>query len=127
MTAPRQETTAPDVLVIGGGIVGAASAYHLALRGLSVTLVEANELASGATGRNLGYIWLHTRRVGPEVDLVMHLRRELEELPGVFDDDFGLRTEGGLLYVHTEAQLETLREFVDQRAGGWDRRPPDRR
>ena len=65
MTAPPQETTAPDVLVIGGGIVGAASAYHLALRGLSVTLVEAYELAYGATGRNLGYIWLHTRRVGP--------------------------------------------------------------
>jgi glycine/D-amino acid oxidase-like deaminating enzyme len=115
VTASTHETTAPDVLVIGGGIVGAASAYHMARRGLSVTLLEANELAYGATGRNLGYIWLHTRRVGPEVDLVMHLRRELEELPGIFDDDFGLRTEGGLLYVHTEAQLETLREFVEQR------------
>jgi len=115
VTDTRDLTTAPDVLVIGGGIVGAASAYHLARRGLSVTLLEANELAYGATGRNLGYIWLHTRRVGPEVDLVMHLRNELEELPGIFDDDFGLRTEGGLLYVHTEAQLETLREFVERR------------
>ncbi len=126
MTASLHETTAPDVLVIGGGIVGAASAYHLARRGLSVTLLEANELAYGATGRNLGYIWLHTRRVGPEVDLVMHLRRELEELPGIFDDDFGLRTEGGLLYVQTEAQLETLREFVEQRqADGVDVRLVD--
>jgi glycine/D-amino acid oxidase-like deaminating enzyme len=108
-------TTSPDVLIIGGGIVGAATAYHVARMGASVTLLEANELASGATGRNLGYIWLHTRRVGPELDLVMHLRRELEELPGVFDDDFALRTEGGLIYVHTEAQLATLREFVDRR------------
>jgi glycine/D-amino acid oxidase-like deaminating enzyme len=105
----------PDVLVIGGGIVGAASAYHLARRGASVTLLEASDLASGATGRNLGYIWVHTRRPGPELELVMHLRRELEELPGVFDDDFGLRTEGGLLYVHTEEQLTTLREFVERR------------
>ena len=80
-----------------------------------MTLLEANELASGATGRNLGYIWVHTRRPGPELELVMHLRRELEELPGVFDDDFGLRTEGGLLYVHTEEQLTTLREFVERR------------
>ncbi|HEX2469486.1 MAG TPA: FAD-binding oxidoreductase [Candidatus Limnocylindrales bacterium] len=105
----------PDVLVIGGGIVGAASAYHLARAGASVTLLEANDLAYGATGRNLGYIWVHTRRPGPELELVMHLRRELEELPGVFDDDFGLRTEGGLIYVHTEEQLTTLRAFVERR------------
>ena len=54
-----------DVLVIGGGIVGAATAYQLAKRGASVTLLEADQLASGATGRNLGYIWVHTRRPGP--------------------------------------------------------------
>jgi glycine/D-amino acid oxidase-like deaminating enzyme len=116
----------PDVLIIGGGIVGAASAYYLARQGVSVTLLEANELASGATGRNLGYIWIHTRRPGPELELVMHLRRELDELPGMLDDDFGLRTEGGLIYAHTEAQLETLREFVRERqADGVDMRLVD--
>jgi glycine/D-amino acid oxidase-like deaminating enzyme len=108
-------TSSPDVLIIGGGIVGIASAYHLARSGVSVTLLEANELAYGATGRNLGYIWIHTRRPGPELELVMHLRGELEELPGVFDDDFDLRTEGGLIYVHSAGQLATLREFVERR------------
>ena len=71
----------PDVLVIGGGIVGAATAYHLARRGASVVLLEAERLAFGATGRNLGYIWLHTRRRGPELDLVMPTRDTLESLP----------------------------------------------
>jgi glycine/D-amino acid oxidase-like deaminating enzyme len=108
-------STSPDVLVIGGGIVGSATAYHLARRGASVTLLEANELAYGATGRNLGYIWVHTRRAGPELELVMHLRRELDGLPEELDADFGLRMDGGLLYVHTEEQLTTLREFVERR------------
>src|ERR671934_3032296 len=46
----------PDVLVVGGGIVGAACAHELVRRGISVTLFEAHELAFGASGRNLGYL-----------------------------------------------------------------------
>jgi glycine/D-amino acid oxidase-like deaminating enzyme len=46
----------PDVVVVGGGIVGAACAHELALRGARVTLLEKDELAAGASGRNLGYI-----------------------------------------------------------------------
>jgi glycine/D-amino acid oxidase-like deaminating enzyme len=104
-----------DVLVIGGGIVGAATAYQLARRGVDVTLLEAERLASGATGRNLGYIWLHTRKRGPEMDLAMSTRNELEGLPDELGADFGLRTNGGLIYVTTEAQAVVMREFVDAR------------
>ena len=104
-----------DVLVIGGGIVGAATAYELARRGRAVTLLEADELAAGATGRNLGYVWLHTRRVGPELDLVMATRRRLEDLPEELEADFGLRTEGGLIFYNRPEQAAVIREFVEQR------------
>lgn len=40
-----------DVLVIGGGIVGAGIARDLALRGLSVGLVEQHDLGSGTSSR----------------------------------------------------------------------------
>jgi glycerol-3-phosphate dehydrogenase len=40
-----------DLLVIGGGIVGAGVARDAALRGLSVALVEQNDLASGTSSR----------------------------------------------------------------------------
>jgi glycine/D-amino acid oxidase-like deaminating enzyme len=46
----------PDVLVIGGGIIGVACARELALAGVEVTLLEKDELAAGASGRNLGYL-----------------------------------------------------------------------
>ena len=46
----------PDIVVVGGGIIGTACAFELASRGASVTLLEKDELAAGASGRNLGYL-----------------------------------------------------------------------
>ena len=47
----------PDVVIVGGGIIGAACAYELASGGASVLLLEREELAAGASGRNNG-LWL---------------------------------------------------------------------
>jgi glycine/D-amino acid oxidase-like deaminating enzyme len=44
------------VAVIGGGVIGVSSAYHLARRGAKVLLVTAGALASGASGRSLSWI-----------------------------------------------------------------------
>src|ERR1700709_1046913 len=41
-----------DVLVIGGGVVGAGSALDAATRGLEVGLVEARDFASGTSSRS---------------------------------------------------------------------------
>lgn len=47
----------PDVVIVGGGVIGAACAFELASRGASVTLVERDHLAAHASGRNQG-LWL---------------------------------------------------------------------
>ncbi|MFW6195100.1 MAG: NAD(P)/FAD-dependent oxidoreductase [Chloroflexota bacterium] len=44
------QITAPDVLIIGGGVVGCATAYYLAAAGYSVTMVERDAIASHASG-----------------------------------------------------------------------------
>ncbi len=46
------ESTTLDVLVIGGGVVGAGAALDAATRGLSVGLVEARDVASGTSSRS---------------------------------------------------------------------------
>ena len=43
-----------DVVVIGGGLTGAAAAYALANAGLDVILLEADRLATGSTAAGLG-------------------------------------------------------------------------
>jgi glycerol-3-phosphate dehydrogenase len=45
-----------DVLVIGGGIVGAYAAWDAALRGLSVALVERADFAAGASANSLKFL-----------------------------------------------------------------------
>ncbi|HZE90804.1 MAG TPA: FAD-binding oxidoreductase [Rhizobacter sp.] len=60
-TAPRelrfpslQDDVQADVAIVGGGLAGLSAAIELADRGLSVVLLEAKELAWGASGRNGG-------------------------------------------------------------------------
>lgn len=47
-----------DVAIVGGGIIGAACAHELTRAGASVTLIERDELAAGASGRNQGWFVL---------------------------------------------------------------------
>ncbi len=48
-----------DVVVIGGGINGASTAFNLAQRGVKVTLVEKSFIAGGPTGRSSALIRQH--------------------------------------------------------------------
>ena len=49
-----QESLQTDVCIIGGGLSGIMTAYHLAKAGKSVVLLEGNSFLSGATGHSTG-------------------------------------------------------------------------
>ena len=48
-----------DVVVIGGGVNGTSTAFHLARRGLRVTLLERASLAAGSTGKSGALVRMH--------------------------------------------------------------------
>jgi glycine/D-amino acid oxidase-like deaminating enzyme len=59
MAAPRAGDSLPaqaDVVVVGGGILGVASAYQLVKRGLQVVLLEKSQIGGAQSGRSLGFV-----------------------------------------------------------------------
>jgi D-amino-acid dehydrogenase len=58
MTTPNltQLSTRPDVLVIGAGVIGMATAYELASRGAQVTVIDRGEPGMGCSYGNAGWI-----------------------------------------------------------------------
>jgi sarcosine oxidase subunit beta len=51
--------TSADVVIVGGGVVGASIAYHLSVRGAGrIIVLERDRLGTGSTGKNAGGIRL---------------------------------------------------------------------
>lgn len=95
-------TPAPDVVVIGGGIVGVAAAAHLAIDGRRVLLVERERIGAGASGRNSGVVQHPFDPHMADLHLAsLELYRDLEHRSS---GTFGLPpTPAGLLYVTRDA------------------------
>jgi glycine/D-amino acid oxidase-like deaminating enzyme len=84
---------APDVIVIGGGIIGVAAADHLAALGHQVLLLERTEIAAGASGRNSGVVQ------HPFDPVLVELHRETVALYRALDGFILAQRPAGLLNV----------------------------
>ena len=46
----------PDILILGGGVIGVSAAHYLSEQGASVTIIEKGDIASGSSFENAGLI-----------------------------------------------------------------------
>ena len=99
-----------DVVVIGGGVAGIATAYFLAKRGIAVTVCEKGRIAGEQSSRNWGWI-RQQGRDWAELPIMMEsnrIWRGLAEETG----EAGLKfTESGCLHL-TDAEAG-LRKYQD--------------
>ncbi|HVT60128.1 MAG TPA: FAD-binding oxidoreductase [Thermoanaerobaculia bacterium] len=116
--AGRIETA--EVVIVGGGVIGASVAYHLAARGCRdvVVLERLAELGGGSTSRATGGF---RAQFATEVNVRLSLlaRAKLLRFRDEVGADPGYRPCGYLFLARDEAQLATLRSFAPlQRAAG---------
>jgi glycine/D-amino acid oxidase-like deaminating enzyme len=91
-----------DVAVVGAGIVGAAVARELAVRGVSVVLVDRAGVSQGTTGLGEGNVLCCDKLPGPELDLTLHGLDVYDEIDERLGDVARIRRKGALL-VHADA------------------------
>lgn len=105
-----------QVAVVGGGIVGVSTAYFLSEKGYDVVVLEREHLAFGASGRNAGIQWSHTRTKGLALDLARLGVRIMEHLEPELGRSFELDRSGGMFYFMTDAQRRVFQELAQARA-----------
>lgn len=91
------------VVVIGGGVTGAALAYDLALRGLRVTLLERGSIGSGTSGRTHGLLHSGCRYVA-DVEVARECYSENVVLRRIAP--FLFEKNGGIFVAVDESDLE---------------------
>ncbi|WNJ90281.1 FAD-binding oxidoreductase [Bosea sp. 685] len=106
----------PDVVIVGGGISGAAAAYEIARAGHSVTLFEARNLAAMASGWTLGGV-RQSGRDPAELPLAKAAVTRWSGLDEELGAATGYRRRGNLRLARTEAEVEVIRELVVQQRG----------
>ena len=104
---PLRKMNAP-VVVIGGGIVGCASAYYLAQAGVSVTLLEKSVLGDEASGRNGGGVRQQCRD-RRERGLAMASIPLWQDLQATLGIDIEYTQGGNIRMATNEKRLSDLR------------------
>lgn len=86
-----------DVVVIGGGVVGVATALFLAERGIGVALCEKGRIAGEQSGRNWGWVRVMGRDPA-EIELALDSKRIWQRMRQITGAETGYR-EAGIAYL----------------------------
>lgn len=120
-----------ECLIIGGGLVGSATAWHLASAGGRVVLLEQGQLGSGASGQNAGSLHFQIERrflerpdgLGEEGERTAALSRiaidDWRGLESRLGTSLHVHMKGGLMVAETREELALLeRKAESERAAG---------
>ena len=103
----------PHVIVVGSGVVGAASAYYLAAAGANVTVVDRGDLGGGTSSRCDGNVLLIDKDTGFDSVLGAKSQELLHDLQARLGP-MEYRRPGSYLVLGGEDEVEPAKAWVEQ-------------
>src|SRR5260221_2699755 len=110
-----------EVLIIGGGLAGCATAYHPAREGVEVALVERYDINTQASGSNAGSIHAQiphepfmnrgddwARNFAPTIPIMLESIRLWAGLEAELGCDLEVSLGGGILVAETPGQMRDI-------------------
>ncbi|GER23879.1 FAD-dependent oxidoreductase [Zafaria cholistanensis] len=110
--APSQPTEA-EVVIIGGGIMGVSTAWHLADRGVkNIVILDQAEFGSGSSAKPLGGVRANFSDPG-NIVLGQRSLAEYANFPEKFGADIGLQNVGYLFLCRSANEAEDLAKATE--------------
>ena len=103
------EVLSSEVVVIGGGIIGAATAYYLCKEGAEVMIIEAEDLAAGASGACDGFLSLQSKQLGSHLEMALESAKLFPSIAEDLNTNIEYNPCGGLMLATSEDQLKGLK------------------
>jgi len=102
----------PEIVIVGGGVIGTSIAYHLAAKGArDITLLERGTLGGGETHKSGGFVQTHWQNPH-EVRLIAHSRAVFRDFATRVGGECGW-TPGGYLHATGAARETAVRGVHD--------------
>lgn len=127
---PLLGDTRADVVVVGAGYTGLSAALHLARRGYAVTVLEAQRIGFGASGRNGGQIgsgqrqevdWLEANMGHDTARRLWDLAEEAKALVRDLAQAGGVPVRDGIAHAcRSESEVTHARHMADHLAQHYD-------
>jgi glycine oxidase len=114
----------PDVVIVGGGVIGCASAYYLTKAGAAVALVESGEIGGAASGAAAGMLVppAEAAASGPFRELTRASLALYPDLIAALRDETGIDVQytasGLLLVAESEGAAGALQSMARWSASG---------
>ncbi|GBM72943.1 Sarcosine dehydrogenase, mitochondrial [Araneus ventricosus] len=113
VSSPVSLPTSADVVIIGGGIIGCSTLYHLTKLGCSnVVLLEKDQLTAGTTWHTAGLIW-RLRPNDTDIQILNHTRHLLND---VLEKETGVHpgwiNNGGLFIANSKERLNEYKRLM---------------